>query len=123
MQLLVGVGARGLFEESQEFLVAVAVLADAGDLAGGDLQRGEQGGGAVADVVVGVPLRRSTGEIPCSSVGSIHGHQRGDLLTASGEKYMTVDTAFGRQAEPIFDTKETGVIGSCLAYQLSRSNG
>ena len=33
-------------------------LAGAGDLAGGDLQRGEQGGGAVPDVVVGAPLRQ-----------------------------------------------------------------
>ena len=31
-------------------------LADPGDLAGGDLERGEQGGGAVPDVVVGPPL-------------------------------------------------------------------
>ena len=34
----------------------VPVLAEPGDLAGGDLQRGEQGGGAVPDVVVGALL-------------------------------------------------------------------
>jgi IstB-like ATP binding protein len=34
----------------------------------------------------------STGEIPCPCVGSIHGHQRGDLLAISGENYMTVDS-------------------------------
>jgi len=36
--------------------VAVARLAGVGDVAGGDLQRGEQGGGAVPAVVVGAPL-------------------------------------------------------------------
>ena len=56
VQLLVGVGAGDVFEESQKLLMAVAVLADAGDLAGGDVQRSEEGRGAVADVVVGVPL-------------------------------------------------------------------
>ena len=35
--------------------MAVPRVAGVGDLAGGDLQRGEQGGGAVADVVVGLP--------------------------------------------------------------------
>jgi hypothetical protein len=58
MQLLVGVGAGNVFEKPQELLVAVAVLADAGDLAGRYLQRGEQGGGAVPDVVVGPLLRQ-----------------------------------------------------------------
>ncbi len=47
VQLLVRVGAGEVFEESQEFLVAVAALADAGDLTGRDLQRGEQRRGAV----------------------------------------------------------------------------
>ena len=42
VQSLVGVGAGNVFEESQEFLMAVAVLADAGDLAGRELRRGEQ---------------------------------------------------------------------------------
>ena len=52
----VGVGPGQVFQEAQELLVAVPVLADPGDLAGGDLERGEQGGGAVADVVVGALL-------------------------------------------------------------------
>jgi hypothetical protein len=56
MQFLIGVGPGDVFEERQEFLVAVTRFADPGDLAGGNVQRGEQRGGAVADVVVGVAL-------------------------------------------------------------------
>lgn len=48
VQPLAGVGLGDLLQEGEELLVAVAV----GDLAGGDLE----GGGAVADVVVGGPL-------------------------------------------------------------------
>jgi hypothetical protein len=48
------VGLGDLFEEPQELLPGQARL---GDLAGGHLERGEQGGGAVADVVVGLALR------------------------------------------------------------------
>ena len=44
-------------EEGQELGVGVARVAGVGgDLAGGDFQRGEQAGGAVADVVVGLLL-------------------------------------------------------------------
>ena len=53
------VGLGDLLEEAQELLVAVPRVAGVGDLAGGDLQRGEQGGGAVADVVVGLLLRQA----------------------------------------------------------------
>jgi hypothetical protein len=49
-----GVGAGDLFEERQELGVGVPVVAGVGDLAGGDLQGREQGGGAVPDVVVGL---------------------------------------------------------------------
>ena len=51
------VGLCDLLEEGQELGVAVAWGEGIGDVAGGDLQRGEQGGGAVADIVVGVPPR------------------------------------------------------------------
>ena len=45
------------FEEGQELDVGVARVAGVGgDLAGGDFQRSEQAGGAVADVVVGLLL-------------------------------------------------------------------
>jgi len=53
VQLLGGIGQRDVLEEAQELLMAVTVLADPGDLAGGNLQRGEQGRGAVADIVMG----------------------------------------------------------------------
>ena len=43
-------------EEGAGTPVAVTLVAGVGDLAGGDLQRREQGGGAVPDVVVGAPL-------------------------------------------------------------------
>ena len=45
-----------MFEEGQELLVPVPLLAQPGHLPGRDLQRGEQGGGAVPDVVVGALL-------------------------------------------------------------------
>jgi hypothetical protein len=46
------VGLGHLFEEAQELLVPVPRQAGLGDLAGGNLERGEQGGRAVPDVVV-----------------------------------------------------------------------
>ena len=54
VQLGRGVRVDGL-EEPQELLVAVPALVLADHLAGGDVQRGEQARGAVADVVVGLP--------------------------------------------------------------------
>jgi hypothetical protein len=45
-----------VFQEAQELLLAVPGLTDPGDRAGGDLERGEQGRGAVADVVMGALL-------------------------------------------------------------------
>ena len=56
VQLALGVGAGDLLEEAQELLVAVARVAGVDDLAGRDLQGGEQGRGAVPDVVVGLLL-------------------------------------------------------------------
>jgi hypothetical protein len=47
------VGLGDQFEEGQELCVGVPLIADVGDLAGGDLQRGEEAGGAVPDVVAG----------------------------------------------------------------------
>ena len=50
-------GLGDQLEEGQELDVGVARVAGVGgDLAGGDFQRGEQAGGAVADVVVGLLL-------------------------------------------------------------------
>jgi hypothetical protein len=59
MELAARVGAGDLLEERQELLVAVAGSALVGDAPGRDLQRGEQGGGAVAGVVVGALLGAS----------------------------------------------------------------
>ena len=53
------VGLGDLLEEAQELLVAVARLAQLLDAAGGHLEGGEQGGGAMADVVMGGLLRQS----------------------------------------------------------------
>ncbi|OIQ88910.1 hypothetical protein GALL_291880 [mine drainage metagenome] len=51
VQFAVGAGAGDLALERRELSAAVAGLQGAGDMAGGDLQCGEQRGGAVADVV------------------------------------------------------------------------
>jgi hypothetical protein len=51
------VGLGDLAEEYQELLVPVPGVAGAGDLAGRGLQRGEQRGGAVPDVVVAALFR------------------------------------------------------------------
>ena len=59
VQLPARIGGGDLFQEVQELLVAVPLGAGVGDLAGGHLQRGEQRGGAVPDVVRRLPLRRS----------------------------------------------------------------
>jgi hypothetical protein len=55
MQVSARVGAGDELEEGQEPAMSVARPAGVGDAAGGDLQGGEQRG-AVAEVVVGVPL-------------------------------------------------------------------
>jgi hypothetical protein len=56
VQVLVGIAAGEVAEEDQELLVPVPRLAQASDLAGGDLKRGEQRGGSVSDLVVGTAL-------------------------------------------------------------------
>jgi hypothetical protein len=56
MQLPVWVGLGEQLEEVEELAAAVARLAGVGHPAGGRLQRGEQGGRAMPDVVVGTPL-------------------------------------------------------------------
>jgi hypothetical protein len=52
-----GIGRRDVLEEGQELLVPVLGVAGAGHLAGRGLQRGEQRGGAVPDVVVAALFR------------------------------------------------------------------
>ena len=53
VQFLTGVGLGNLAEEVTELCLAVPVVALVGDLPGSDLQRGEQGSGAVAQIVMG----------------------------------------------------------------------
>ena len=57
VQRRAGIGFRDLAQEPQEFLVPVPGVAGVGDLAGRYLQGGEQRGGAVPDVVMGLLLR------------------------------------------------------------------
>jgi hypothetical protein len=59
VQLAAGIGGGDLAEEGAELLVAVSLGAGVGDPPGGHLQRREQRGGAVPEVVEGQPLRRS----------------------------------------------------------------
>jgi hypothetical protein len=56
LQLPTGIGAGDQLEEPQELAMPMARLAGVGHPPGGDLQRREQGGRAVAEVVVSVPL-------------------------------------------------------------------
>jgi len=57
VQLDTGMGFGDQLEERQELGVGVPRVAGVGgDLAGGDLECGEQAGGAVADVVVSLLL-------------------------------------------------------------------
>jgi hypothetical protein len=65
MQLSAWVAPRDQLEEGQELAVAMPVKAAAGDLASGDLQRGEQAGDAVAHVVVGAPLGQPRTQRQC----------------------------------------------------------
>jgi hypothetical protein len=57
VQLAARIGTGDLAQEGQELLMAVPLGAGLGDLAGGHLQRGEQRGGAVPDVVRAGGLR------------------------------------------------------------------
>src|SRR6476620_999613 len=58
VQLDPWIGLRDLLEEPQELIRAVSRQAGLGDLPGGHLQGGEQGGGAVPHVVMGPLLRQ-----------------------------------------------------------------
>ena len=56
VQLTPGIGAGDLLTEHQELGVAMSIEAAVGDLAGGDLQSGEQRRRTMPDVVVGAAL-------------------------------------------------------------------
>src|SRR5215213_3349661 len=71
---------RDAFEEGEELDVAVPRVAGVGaDLAGRNLQRGEQGGGAVANVVMGLPCRPTRPQRQ-SELGPVHGLDLGLLV-------------------------------------------
>jgi hypothetical protein len=56
MQRDPGVDLGDLFEKPQELLVSMPRVAGVDDFPGGDFQRGEQGGGAMPVVVIGLAL-------------------------------------------------------------------
>ena len=56
MQVSAWIGPSDELEEGQELGVSMPVKPAAGDLAGGDLQGGEQASDAVPDIVMGAPL-------------------------------------------------------------------
>lgn len=89
VQFLIGVGAVELTQERQEFQAPMLGLDRCGDLTGRDLQRREQGGGAVAAVVVGAafdvsgPDRGASGRSgPTPGFGS--SRTRGSTIALSG---------------------------------------
>jgi hypothetical protein len=81
VQLPAWVAAGDLLEEGQELLVAVAGGALVDDVPGRDLQRGEQGRGPVADVVVGA-LFGPVGPDPADRLGTLQGLDLGLLVHA-----------------------------------------
>ena len=94
MQLTPRPGSGDLLEEDQELIVAVAGEAAAQHLAGGGLQRGEQVGDPVADVVVGAPLRKPWPQ-PQGRGGTL---QRLDLGLSS--THTTIAPAGGSRYSP-----------------------
>jgi hypothetical protein len=72
VQLAPGVGLRDLLEEAQELLVPVPIEAGIDHLAGGDLQRREQGGGAVPDIEL-LPTSGSGGGLEGEDCGGESG--------------------------------------------------
>jgi hypothetical protein len=56
VQLAIRVAAGEVAQEDQELLMSMPRLAQPGDLSGRDLQRGEQGCGAVPHIVVSAPF-------------------------------------------------------------------
>ena len=74
------------FEEGEDFDVGVARVAGVGgDFSGGDLECGEQAGGAVADVVVGL-LRGDALAQRQNRLGAIQGLALGLLVNAGHDR-------------------------------------
>ena len=87
MQLLIGVAAGEVAQEDQELLVPVPWLAQAGDLAGSDLERGEQRGGSVSYVVVGALLGLPGLHRQCL-LGPVQGLDLGFLVNAEHDRVL-----------------------------------
>ncbi|VBA44580.1 hypothetical protein LAUMK136_05684 [Mycobacterium attenuatum] len=87
VQLLVGVSAGHVLEETQELLMGVPVLTDPRDLAGGNLQRGEQRCGAVTNVVMGPPFRMARLHRR-HRLGAIQGLDLGFLVHAQNDRVL-----------------------------------
>jgi len=85
MQLAAWVGAGNLLEEPQKFLVAVARRALVDDPASRDLQRSEQGGGAMSGVVVCALLRASRPHA-AHGLGALEGLELGLLVHAQHDR-------------------------------------
>jgi hypothetical protein len=76
-----GDGGVGELEEAQELLVAVPTVRAGDHRPAGDLQRGEQAGGAVAGVVMGHP-GRSRGQDGQARGSAVKGLDLGLLIHA-----------------------------------------
>jgi hypothetical protein len=68
--------------EAQELLVAMPGLAAEGHGAGGDVERREQRGGALADVVMGAPLREPGLHVIVSRLRGPHRRTRVHLVSS-----------------------------------------
>jgi hypothetical protein len=87
VQLLAGAGAGDLAQEDQELLVAVPVLAAGGDLAGGDVQRREQGRGPVPAIVMGAASDQARGHRQ-DRRGPLRGLDLGLLVHAEHDRVL-----------------------------------
>ena len=84
-----GFGDR--LQERQELVVGVTRIAGIrGDLAGGDLQRGEQAGGAVADVVVGLLLGNALAQRQ-DRLGPVQGLDLALLVDGPGRPHVCLE--------------------------------
>jgi diadenosine tetraphosphate (Ap4A) HIT family hydrolase len=98
VQLAAGVGLGDLLQEVAELGLAVPVVARVGDLAGRDLESGEQRGGAVAFVVYCVFL---TDEPSAQGLTDLPRHARTAFLDSTEALAEAVELAC-RAADPAF---------------------
>ena len=88
-------GLGDQLEKGQELDVGVTRVAGVGgDLAGGDLQRGEQAGGAVANVIVGLLLGNALAQRQ-NRLGPIQRLDLAFLIDAEHDRALAVESAWG----------------------------